>query len=81
MKKKFIKRVVNLDDRREHIIKLTDKAKNIMPEIHAEIEMMNNMAFKGFNKTQTKLFKQQMAQIITNLERLPVNEVSINIKK
>ena len=78
--KKFIKRIVNPKDRREHIIELTDKAKKIMPEIHDEIEKMNTLALNGFNKKEAKLFKEQLKQVIDNLENLPVNKVSIQLK-
>ena len=81
VKKKLIKRIVNPEDRREHIIELTEKARKIMPSIHAEIEVMNNIALKGFNKKEAKLFKEQIAQVIKNLDKLPVNEVSIKINK
>lgn len=81
VKKNMIRRVINPIDRREHIITLTDKAKKIMPLIHNEIENMNNIALKGFNKEQTRLFKEQISSIINNLENLPVNEVSIKFKK
>ncbi len=81
VKKKLIKRTVNPEDRREHIIELTEKAKKIMPAIHNEIEAMNNIALKGFNKKEAKLFKEQLAVVIKNLDNLPVNEVSININK
>lgn len=81
VKKKFIKRIVNPEDRREHLIELTEKAKKLMPEIHAEITAMNNIALKGFTKKEAKLFREQLVTVIQNLENLPVNTVSIKIKK
>ncbi len=79
--KKLIRRNVNVNDRREHLIVLTDKAKKIMPAVREEIERMNKIALKGFNKTESKVFREQIERVIHNLENLPVNEVSIKIKK
>ena len=80
VKKKFIKRVVNPKDRREHIIELTEKAKKTMPLIYEEIENMNNTAFEGLSKAQSKLFREQIGVIFQNVESLPANKVSIKLK-
>lgn len=79
--KGMITRAVNPNDRREHIIQLTPKAKKIMPEIHDGITNMNKIALKGFSKNDQELFKGFIEKIILNLKNLPVNEVDIKIKK
>lgn len=79
--KKLITRAVNPDDRREHIIELTLKAKKIMPKIHSGISDMNKTALKGLNKKEQGLLYSCIGTIIKNIEDLPVNKVDIKIKK
>jgi MarR family transcriptional regulator for hemolysin len=79
--KGMVIRKINPEDRREHIIQLTNKAKNVMPEIHNGISDMNKIALKGFNKNDREIFKGFIEIIIHNLENLPVNEIDIKIKK
>lgn len=79
--KKMIIRTVNPNDRREHIIELTPKAKKIMPEIHKGIAEMNTTAFKGVSKQDREVFYSCMTTILKNIEFLPANEVDIKLKK
>ena len=78
---KMITRAVNPDDRREHIIQLTAKAKKIMPEIHNGIKEMNSRAFKNISKQNKELFYDCLITIFKNIENLPVNKVDIKLKK
>ncbi len=77
----MITRAVNPEDRREHIIQYTAKGKSVMPEIHAGIKDMNNIALKGFSKNEQEMFKGYIERIILNLKNLPVNEIDIKVKK
>ncbi len=77
----MITREVNKDDRREHLIKLTSKAKKIMPEIYKGINKMNSLALKGLSKNEQELFYMIMQIIAKNIENLPANEVDIQLKK
>jgi MarR family transcriptional regulator for hemolysin len=79
--KGVITRVVNPNDRREHIIQLTSKGKKIMPQIHAGIKEMNNIALKGLTKSEQEVFKNYIEKIIFNLKNLPVNKIDIKVKK
>ncbi len=81
VEKKMITRTVNQDDRREHIIELTAKAKKIMPEIHKGIAEMNATAFKGVSKPDREVFYSCLTTILKNIEYLPANEVDIKLKK
>lgn len=78
--KGMIIRIVNPEDRREHLIQLTAKAKKIVPKIRTEIEAMNKIALNGLNKKEQELFRGFINTIIKNLENLPVNKVVINLK-
>lgn len=81
VERKMITRSVNVNDRREHIIELTPKAKKIMPEIHRGIREMNETAFRSVNKKDRKVFYACMASILKNIQDLPANEVDIKLKK
>jgi DNA-binding MarR family transcriptional regulator len=77
----MILRKVNSLDRREHLIELTQKAKNLMPKIYTEIDYLNNTALNGLNKNEKKIFLLNIDTILKNIENLPVNEVHIKLKK
>jgi MarR family transcriptional regulator for hemolysin len=79
--KGMITRVVNPNDRREHIVQLTAKAKKVMLGIHKGIIDMNKTALKGLNKGEQEQLHKYMSTIIGNIENLPVNKVDIKLKK
>ena len=81
VEKRMITRAVNPNDRREHIIELTSKAKKLMPKIHSGISEMNKIALNGLTKKEQELLYTFMGIVIKNLENLPVNIVDIKIKK
>lgn len=81
MEKGMITREVNINDRREHLIKLTSKGKKIMPEIYEGINKMNSLALKGLTKNEQEVFYAATKKIEKNIENLPANEVDIQLKK
>ncbi|HEX8515148.1 MAG TPA: MarR family winged helix-turn-helix transcriptional regulator [Bacteroidia bacterium] len=81
IKKKYIKKSVNPDDRREHFIELTSKAKAVLPVIHEAIDSLNKEAFKGLSKEQQKELYRCMHLVQSNLEPLPSQKIYINYKK
>ncbi|MCE3277851.1 MAG: hypothetical protein K0S44_42 [Bacteroidetes bacterium] len=81
LKKKYVKKTVNPNDRREHFIELTSKAREIMPEIHEAIDSLNKEAFKGLTKEQQKELYRCVHLVQSNLEPLPSQKIYINYKK
>jgi MarR family transcriptional regulator, transcriptional regulator for hemolysin len=81
IKKKYVKKMVNPSDRREHLIELTQKARNVLPEIHKAIDSLNKDAFKGLTKEQQKELYRFVHQVQSNLEPLPSQKIYINYKK
>ena len=79
--KGMIDRIVNPDDRREHIVALTKKGEKIIPEIENAIVELNKIATKGISKDEQKIFWFSVQSIMNNLKHLPVNTVDIKIKK
>lgn len=81
VQKKFIERVVNQEDRREHLIVLTVKAKKVLPEIHEAIEAVNESATKGLSEKQVKEFNEALKAIFSNLNSLPGHKMILSLKK
>ncbi len=81
VEKKYVKKVLNPNDRREYFVELTPKAKKVMPEIYSEIEGLNSIAFKGIPKDQRKEFYKNIALLYENVEGLPAHKIFVNYKK
>ncbi|MCW3083111.1 MAG: hypothetical protein JWP12_477 [Bacteroidetes bacterium] len=81
MEKKYVKKVLNPNDRREYFVELTPKAKKVMPQIYSEIEGLNTIAFKGIPKDQRKEFYKNIALLYENVEGLPAHKIFVNYKK
>lgn len=80
IKKGFVKKIQNPNDRREYFIELTAKATQLMPELYAAIDEVNKAALKGLNKEQQKMLYENIATIQTNLDSLPSEKIFINYK-
>jgi DNA-binding MarR family transcriptional regulator len=80
IKKDFVHKLQNQDDRREYFIKLTPKAKQIIPELYLAINDVNKAAMKGLSKEEQKIFNQQLMLIQQNLDALPFEKIYINYK-
>jgi MarR family transcriptional regulator for hemolysin len=79
--KGYIKRLPNPDDRREHHIKLTEKAKKVMPKIHKAVNELNRTATKGLSSKQVKIFYESLYILSSNLMDQPAHKVIVNFKK
>jgi DNA-binding MarR family transcriptional regulator len=81
VRKKYLKRVVNPDDRREHRICLTDKARKVLPVIHEAIDGLNESALNGLSPTQVKSFYAGLDALAANLAEEPAHPIIVNFKK
>ena len=81
VKKDYVKKLANPNDRREHFIELTKKALKILPAIHEAITEVNTAALKGISKAKQKELYEHFSLIQTNLEALPAQKIFINYKK
>lgn len=68
VKQDFAYRVSNPKDRRSQIIILTDKAKELMPELERISENTLQKALKGFSEEETKQLKKYLTKVIENLK-------------
>ena len=81
IEKKYVKKVVNPKDRREHFIQLTKKAIEVLPAIHQAIDEVNSSALKGIAKEKQKELYANLNTIQKNLAHLPSEKIYINYKK
>jgi DNA-binding MarR family transcriptional regulator len=81
VKKGYIKRRVNETDRRAHQLCLTDKARKILPTIHAAIERLNERATAGLSSRQVKAFYDGLDMLTSNLADEPKHTIVVNVKK
>lgn len=79
--KGLVKREVNKEDRREHIIVATAKGKKMIPVINQVFEEVNQTAFHGFSKEQKSQFIQMSKQIMSNLISMPAEDVELKYSR
>jgi DNA-binding MarR family transcriptional regulator len=81
VKKGYIKRLVNPNDRREHHVCLTEKAKKMLPRIHTAIHELNETATAGLSSRQLQNFYQGLDTLTENLASEPGHTIVVNFKK
>lgn len=79
--KGLVKREVNKEDRREHIIVATPRALKIIPVIKQVFDEVNKTAFRGFTKEEKMQFIKMTNKIMANLISVPVEEVQVKISR
>jgi DNA-binding MarR family transcriptional regulator len=79
--KGYLERLTNPNDRREHYLKLTPKAKKQMPKIYNAILGLNKAATRGMSPKQVKDFYGYIKTISSNLTNEPSHKVIVNFKK
>ena len=79
--KGYVYREVNPEDRRQQLIKITDKAKKDIPAIKESFSLLNNKAAEGISKENLDIFNDVLHQMTLNLMALAANPVSFRLKK
>ncbi len=77
----FVTREADQHDRRKHLIKLTDKAKKLIPEINLIFKNLNEKAFKNVSKENIGHFFDVLAQMQQNLNTENTHELILDFKK
>jgi MarR family transcriptional regulator for hemolysin len=77
----FVFRETNCDDRRQQVIKLTNHAKEIIPEIHNSIQVLNQKAFQSVSKEKMNAFFETIETLQNNLNLLITHEIVLDYKK
>lgn len=76
----FVYRETNLEDRRQQVIKLTTKAKKIIPEIDITFKTLNAKAFESIPKDDVKTFFKTIELLQSNLTHKHQHEVILDYK-
>ncbi|HEY0175275.1 MAG TPA: MarR family transcriptional regulator [Pedobacter sp.] len=66
--KGYVNRVVNPDDRREHLISVTEKAEKDIPHIIAAFEEMNRDLTKDISAEEMQTFYNVLYKMRTNIQ-------------
>ena len=77
----YVIRETNSKDRRQHLIKLTQKAKVAVPEIEKVISGLNQKSMENLSESQIEIFSEVLLQINSNLSGGKPSEIIINYKK
>ncbi|WP_026897815.1 MarR family winged helix-turn-helix transcriptional regulator [Daejeonella oryzae] len=79
--KGYVIREKNPNDRREQLIKLTEKARTDIPVIRKVISDLNQKSMKTLSKEQVKTFYEVISVIQENLSDSKPNEIFLEYKK
>lgn len=79
--KGYVLRETNLKDRRQCLIKLTQKAKAAVPKIEEIIADLNKKSMENLSESQIEIFSKVLLQINSNLSEAKPSEIVINYKK
>lgn len=66
--KGFVYRESNPNDRREHLLRVTDKAKQAVPQIVAAFENINTDISKGISAHEMKIFDSVLQRMQANIK-------------
>jgi MarR family transcriptional regulator, transcriptional regulator for hemolysin len=79
--KGYVFRETDERDRRQQVIKLTEKAKQAIPQIEKVIERLNNKALDNLSEVQISTFWEVLKQIDLNLSEIKPKNITINYQK
>jgi len=77
----YVKREVNPDDRREHIILPTKKAEKVFDRVQNAFLKSNKEALKGFSVSETKVFYEMLERACHNLSEIPSQQYFLKYVK
>ena len=67
--KGFVYRQINPDDRRQHLLSVTDKGKKTVPHIINEFKHMNRSASQNIHTQDMEAFERVLAKMKDNLQQ------------
>ncbi|OAQ40673.1 hypothetical protein A5893_06955 [Pedobacter psychrophilus] len=76
----FVNRLTNNKDRRQHLIRLTDKAKNILLPINNIFSAINKEALNGLPQDKIDCFYEVLNTLQQNLSGANINDITLNYK-
>ena len=79
--KEFLTKEQNCQDRREFIIRLTPKSKELLPKIKEATAVLNNYCLEGLSEEEKKVFFKAMQNMFEQLTHEPALPVLVSFKK
>jgi MarR family transcriptional regulator for hemolysin len=76
--KGFVYRQINPDDRRQHLLGVTDKAKKAVPHIIEAFEHMNRSAAKNISAHDMQIFESVLNKMKDNLVEFKIQKTTIS---
>lgn len=78
--KGYVLREKNINDRRQQVIKLTDKAREAIPKIEKVISRLNKQSMENLSEEKIQIFSEVLLQISHNLAEVEPKNITINYK-
>lgn len=78
--KGYVVREKNMNDRRQQVIKLTDKAREAIPKIEKVISRLNKQSMENLSEEKIQIFSDVLLQISHNLAEVEPKNITINYK-
>ena len=79
--KGYVYREINPTDRREQLIRITDKAKAELPGIRESYRVLNQVAASHISDEKLAIFNEVLQQMAENLKPLATADVIFRLKK
>lgn len=80
-RKGYARRKKNPNDRREHLLEVTEKGKAVIPKIRQVFHETNQEAFHGLSQEEITSFLQSLDIIKNNLNKIPAIDVRLNFNR
>lgn len=77
--KGFVYRQTNPADRRQHLLKVTNKAIKAVPQIIEAFESMNRLAATNISESDMKIFNAVLNKMENNIEEVAIQQASFNL--
>ena len=74
--KGYVYREINPNDRREHLLKCTEKANAEVPQILSAFEAMNDRVTEGISENEMEIFEKVIAKMKSNLQPFVYGETT-----
>lgn len=78
--KGYVVRKKNINDKRQQVIKLTEKAEAAIPKIEKVIDRLNSKSMENLSDAQVQTFSDVLLQINSNLSDVKPRGITINYK-
>ncbi|MBK0383288.1 MarR family transcriptional regulator [Pedobacter sp. SD-b] len=76
----FVIRKTNNNDRRQYLIKLTEKSKGILPQINQVFVAVNQKALKSLSQNTVNCFFEVLETLQNNLKGVNINDIKLDYK-